>query len=89
MKRYILEGEWSGYRSEQRKVYHRTIITNPEKYKNLSFIRFSDDTTLDLSIRPCKLRERVQIINGYNSLIEECITDGVNAVNDLKKYAKK
>ena len=87
-KRFIIEGEWSGYRSEQRRICHRTVTKYPEKYKELSFIRFTDNTTLDLRIRECKPREKVAEIHGYDSLIEECLRDGVNTVEELKKYSK-
>ena len=36
-ERYILEGEWSGYRSGQRKIVHRTITKNPERYLKFKF----------------------------------------------------
>ena len=84
-KRYLLEGEWSGYRSSQRRICHRAIVRNPEPFKNLTFIRFTDGTTLDLSIRPCKPRERVSEINGYGDLIQKCIDKGVSSVDELYK----
>ena len=85
--RYILTGEWSGYRSGQRRVCHRTIVKDVESYKNLNSIRFSDGTSLDLTIRKCKPRERVQEIHGYDSLIMKCICAGVDSVDAL--YARK
>ena len=86
-ERYILEGEWSGYRSSQRRVCHRVVTKNPEIYKNLNSILFTDGTTLDLSIRKCKPRERVNEIHGYDSLINKCITLKVNSVKAI--YNKK
>ena len=80
-----MEGEWSGYRSGQRRVCHRTIIRKPEKYKDIKFIRFTDGTTLDLQIKKCKPRERVKEIHGYDSLIEECLIYSVNSVEALPK----
>jgi len=82
-KRYVLEGEWSGYRSGQRKVVHRVVITRPDKYKHLTWIQYTDGTTLTLSVRECTPRERVQEIRGYSRLIEDCLRHGVNRVDDL------
>lgn len=82
-KRFILEGEWSGYRSEQRRVCHRTVITNKDDFNNLTSIAFTDGTTLDLTVRPCLPRERVKQIHGYDSLISKCIAHGVSSVKEL------
>jgi len=86
--RYVLEGEWSGYRSSQRRICHRTVIKRIEKYKDLTSIRFTDGTTLDLSIHKCKPRERVKEIRGYDKLIADCISEGVCAVSELGRYKK-
>ena len=72
--RYILEGEWSGYRSSQRRVAHRVVTKHPKRYEKLKTIRYTDGTTLDLSIRPCKPREKVAEIHGYDSLIDKALT---------------
>jgi len=85
MKRFVLEGEWSGYQSYQRRVCHRTVERNPKPFDKLHSIRFTDGTTLDLSIRPCKPRERVKQIHGYDSLIRKCISQGVSSVEELYK----
>lgn len=82
-ERYILEGEWSGYRSGQCRVVHRTVTTNPERYKDLSSIRYTDGTTLDLTLRKCKPRERVEIRDSYGKLIEKCLSQGVDSVDAL------
>ena len=70
-KRFVIEGIWSGYRSSQRKVVHRAVTHLPGRYEHLRTIRYTDGTTLDLTIRPVKPRERVQEIKGYTSLINE------------------
>ena len=70
-KRYVIEGMWSGYRSSQAKIVHRTITKYPEQFK-VHTIRYTDGTTLDITVRPCVPREKVKIIHGYDSLIEEC-----------------
>lgn len=71
--RYIVEGEWSGYTSRQRRVCHRKVTTRPKFLGKLQMIRYTDGTTLELSIRPCKKRERVKEIDGYSSLIEKAV----------------
>jgi len=87
-KRYILEGEWSGYRSSQQRVVHRTIISEKcakEINEKLNCIRYTDGTSLYLSTRLCKPREKVDIINGYNLLIDKCLLHGVSSVDQLPK----
>lgn len=73
MPRYILEGEWTGYTSAQRKVVHREVIPQA-RYKPLSklhAIRFTDGTSLILSMRPAAARQRVQEVRAYEALIRE------------------
>jgi hypothetical protein len=82
-ERYVLEGEWSGYRSSQKRVVHRVIITDPEKYKDLSSILYTDGTCLKLTVRKCLPRERVKEIRSYSRLIEGCVFYGVNSVKEL------
>lgn len=69
-KRYILEGEWSGYNSGQRRIVHRQIIHKPA---DLSCIRYSDGTTLNISIRAANPRERVTELHGYTSLVRDAL----------------
>lgn len=88
MKRYVLEGTWSGYYGHQRKVVHRIIVTKPERYKNLTWIRYTDGTSLDLTIRPALPRERVIEKHGYDSLINQCLSEGVNEVAELSDVKK-
>ena len=85
MKRWILEGEWSGYRSSQQHIVHRTIITDPKPFEKLSSIRYTDGTSLYLSVKPCKPRERVKQIHGYDDLIRKCVNAGVDSVDALYK----
>lgn len=87
MVRYILEGEWSGYRSSQRRIVHREVISEKRaKDMKLSSIEYGDGTRLDIWTRPAKPRERVQTINGYGSLIRQAERTGNEFVNvrDLK-----
>lgn len=83
MKRYVLEGEWSGYRSGQRRVVHREVVktSKPERYQNLRGITYSDGTTLHITFRECAPRERVEQKHGYKSLISQAIMTGDSWVN--------
>ena len=82
--RWILEGRWSGYHPRQERVVHRAIIKkNPERYKDLSCIRYTDGTCLYLTLREAKPRERVEVIKSYATLIEDCIRQGVSSVAEL------
>lgn len=92
--RFIIEGEWSGYMSGQRRIVHRTVHTR--SYKKLRewaekthAISYTDGTCLMLTVRDCKPREKVQQIHGYDSLIRDCAHCGVSAVINLPKYGKE
>jgi len=84
-QRYILEGTWGSHHG----AYHRTVIYNPDKYKDIKSIMFDDGTSLKLSIRQAKPYEKVEIIHGYDSLIDKCLRHGVNSVNELKEVINK
>ncbi|WP_316176278.1 hypothetical protein [Bradyrhizobium sp. SZCCHNRI1073] len=74
-QRYVLEGEWSGYVSRQRRVVHREVVTDRkrvERLRQMYCIRYTDGTALLLTLREAEPRERVQEIKGYSSLIREC-----------------
>ena len=86
MKRYILEGYWSGYNSGQRRVVHRQIIRKPV---TLSCIRYTDGTTLDISVRPAKKGERVKEIHGYDSLIRDALMFNKDYVSVDEIVARK
>ena len=79
-QRYVLEGQWS----QTRRIYHRAVIYNPEKYKELSTIEFDDGTYLKLKIREAKPYERVEVIHGYDSLINKCLLHKIHRVVDIK-----
>jgi hypothetical protein len=70
-RRYVLEGEWSGYRAEQRKIVHRTITREPDRYRHLHWVEFTDGTELKLRLRPCEPREQVVVQDSYSSLINQ------------------
>lgn len=68
--RFIIEGTWKG------RVVHRTVHSRSDRklreWAELTYsLPFNDGTSLMLSVRDCKLRERVPIINGYNQYIKE------------------
>jgi hypothetical protein len=90
--RFVLEGEWSGYHSGQRHVVHRTVITQKQLDKineqKLSCIRYTDGTYLSLRTFAAKPRERVSEIHGYDQLIEDCIFQKCNSVDELIKKRK-
>jgi hypothetical protein len=69
--RFVVEGEWSGYHSRQRRIVHRVVVKRwyAEAIKDLVAIRYTDGTTLDISVRPCKKYEKVKQIKGYSALI--------------------
>lgn len=69
--RFVLEATWSGYRAEQRKVVHREVIKpySAEGFKKLTGLRFTDATTLDVVVRPCTFREKVEEKFGYKELL--------------------
>lgn len=86
--RYVLEGEWSGYRSSQQRVVHREVITakRAERLKNLSSIKYTDGTCLYIKVREAKYREKVTPILGYTSLIAKAERTGKSyvTVEELK-----
>lgn len=80
-QRYVLEGEWSGYRSSQQRVVHRAVTKHPKRYEHLREIVYTDGTKLWVSMRPCLPREKVQEIKGYTSLIDQAARKGVRSVS--------
>ena len=93
MKRYIIEGTWSGYVSSQERVVHRTVHKSSFKklrtwVENNHAIYYTDGTTLHLSVRDAKPRERVKEIKGYISLISDCAHYNVNRVSDLPNHKR-
>ena len=87
-ERFIIEGEWSGYTSNQRHVVHRRVHSKALKKlrawaEKTHAIYFTDGTALCLKVRGCKPRERVDEIHGYDSLIDDCSYHNVNSVAAL------
>jgi len=79
--RFVIEGEWTGYQSSQRRVCHREVltITNPKTSKvlkalqSLYSIPFSDGTSLVISVREARYREKVAELHGYTKLIRDAM----------------
>ena len=87
--RFIIEGEWTGYTSAQRRVVHRTVHDQRREGELWDWarrglgIRYTDGTSLDLRVRECTPRERVKEVHGYDSLIRDCARFGVYSVHDV------
>lgn len=84
--RFVIEGVWSGHRASQSKVVHRQAYASAGWKKLRAWaeqarcISFTDGTSLDLSVRDCKPRERVEEVRGYTRLIEDCARHDVASV---------
>jgi hypothetical protein len=69
-KRFIVEAEWSGYHSGQRRVCHRTVETLFRAgYDALGSHMFGDGTYMTINVRDAAPRERVRQLNGYGSVL--------------------
>ena len=93
LPRFIIEGVWSGYTSNQSRVVHRKVHIGA--YKNLRAwaervrsILFTDGTSLYITVRSCKPRERIKQIRGYDDLIDGCETYDVDSVAALYEARK-
>lgn len=91
--RFVIEGEWSGYTSAQQRVVHRKVYPSNRKKlrawaEKTHGIRYTDGTMLYLHVRDAKPRERVQEINGYTRLIEDCFYLDVDSVAECAKRGK-
>ncbi len=85
---YLIEGVWSGYTSSQRHVVHRKYTTDEAfaaQVKALHWILFTDGTTLDLTVSENNGAVRQREVDGYGSLIRDCVREGVNTVYALQK----
>ena len=65
--RYVIEAEWS----RNRKVHYRFVTKNPHAWAGLNSIVFTDGSSLDVSMRPCKPLERVEEIKSVYSILFE------------------
>lgn len=93
MKRFVIEGRWSGYRSDQARIVHRTV--HKASWKKLRAwaekthaIHYTDGTCLYLTVRDAKPRERVEEVHGYDRLIADCAYHDINNVSELSAKEK-
>lgn len=87
-RRFIIEGVWTGYTSAQQRVVHRTVHSGSWKKlrawaEKTHAIRYTDGTSLLLTVRDAKPRERVLEIRNYALLISQCCFRDVNSVDAL------
>jgi hypothetical protein len=83
MTRWVLEGEWTGYTSAQRRVVHREVIRSEARAKRLRALHaivYTDNTSLILRLRELRPREVVSEVNSYGSLIREAEATGKGRV---------
>lgn len=79
--RYVIEGEWRGYRSSQDHVVHREVYKSNRKnggpfletLRHMHAIPFNDGTALIVSVREAKPREKVQEKHGYTEFIRKAV----------------
>lgn len=85
---FMIEGEWTGYRSSQQRVVHREYVPKKragfvEKVKAIGYaIYFSDGTALMIHVSEVA-RKALPVINGYTDLIRKCAYAGVDSVDKL------
>ena len=90
-KCWMIEGTWSGYRSNQQRVYHREYthdLNRVEAIRSLGSIGYTDNTWLYLSVSDVTgqhWRKRPPAINGYRSLIDKCLQEKKHMVADLSR----
>ena len=86
MSTFTIEGTWSGYRSEQRRIAHRSL-TRDEKFAkavvDLDYIVYSDGTTLDLAVKNGKVKG-ARYGDAYGELIRRCVEQGTRYVDKLE-----
>jgi hypothetical protein len=83
MGKFVLEGEWTGYRSDQRRVVHREVVSAKfaEQAKDLRCIVYTDGTSLLVHLREKLPRERVVEVDSYSSLIRDAVKHGGSRVS--------
>ena len=89
---YMIEGEWTGYTSNQRRVVHRHYTHLPKEIEWVEKtygIRYTDGTMLLLTATPVSGRKRLPVINGYGSLIADCRFYDVTSVDRLYEAQEK
>ena len=92
-RRFVIEGTWSGYRSEQGRVVHVSVHGRSCKalrafVEETPVVSYTDGTGLYLTVRDCKPRERVVERRTYSSLISDCCRYDVWSVSALMEAQK-
>jgi len=85
--RFVLEAEWSGYHSGQRRVCHREVLTRQrEAFEAIKSVRFTDGTYLEVSVRDAEPNERVQEIKSYTEVLHGAAAKGLtgHAIDVMK-----
>lgn len=80
---YTIEGTWSGYVSTQRHVVHREHTRSRkrcEDVRKIGAIYYTDGTALYLRVLEGKSGKA---INGYGSLLNDCIRHDCRHVSQL------
>lgn len=88
---WLIEGIWSGYNDRQTKVVHRRITMSKDEADaivSLGYIVYTDGTALNLTVTRCKAYDKIEVKDGYTSLISQCVREGVNRVSDLSDVKK-
>jgi hypothetical protein len=72
--RYVIEGKWTGHTRAQARIVYRIetdIEAIVEWIRKVRGIAYPDGTSLLLTVRPRKPRERVRKIGVYKTLLNE------------------
>lgn len=82
MTQFIVEGEWTGYTSAQRRIVHREVVDakRADRLKNLKAIVYTDGTTLLINVYPKLHRGKIDTVNSYGSLIKDAEATGKSRV---------
>lgn len=84
--RFIVEGEWSGYVSSQRRVVHRTVHTlHRAAFEKIHDLRFTDGTALYITVRDAKFREKVEVKDQYSTALMGAVYKGLTGSIDITK----
>lgn len=79
---FVVECVWSGYRPSQERVCHRSV--EPKRFADavakFTRVEFGDGTSMTVSVRPRKPREKVEVMKGYTSLLRQFVDLGVTGV---------
>ncbi len=79
MKKHVVECVWTGYRG-QLVPCHCVVIRYKREIQALSKIHtigFTDNTSMSVTMRPKKPREKVREIHGYDRLLDKCVHAGL------------